>query len=149
MPLIQHYTIVSYRPNGDDYCRGCHMASSSSGFDLQETTDVEQAAGWVVDKLMADHKAERSPEVEKWQVTILINGASYGQDEDEEAEKARESIESRARIIFGARLDEERQKKEAEQARLKEEADQKKEAARIAKLAHERAEYDRLKQIYG
>lgn len=152
MSETRYYTIVSYRPNGDDYCRGCHMASSRSDFDLRETLDIDQAAGWVADKLMSDHKAKNSPEIDEWQVTILINGVLYGHDEDDdydEAESTREEIQSRARLIFTARLDEEKQKKEAEQARLKEEADRKKEVARLAKIEHEKAEYLRLQSLYG
>ena len=33
------YILVAYKPDSDDYCRGCHMASYSSDHEVIETDD--------------------------------------------------------------------------------------------------------------
>lgn len=141
MRSIHHYTIVSYRPDGDDYCRGCHMASSSSHFDLQETGDVEQAAIWVADKLMLVHKDRNSPEICEWEIYVLVDGHLYTDTED--------AIKDRAQAIFSARLEQEKRDQETRDAKLKEKAEQKRQELHLAKIAHEKAEYLRLEALYG
>lgn len=147
-----HYTIVSYRPNGDDYCRGCHMASSSSDFDLQETEDLEQAARWVADKLMADRRDAARREVCEWEVHVLCDGRrllDIASADEEGRESITDRITGRAQQIVAERIEDEKRKEAEKAAKLGEEAEKKKVAARVAKLAHERAEYERLKQQFG
>lgn len=147
-----HYTIVSYRSDGDDYCRGCHMASSGSEFDLQETEDQDQAAQWIADKLMDDRRDASRREVCEWEVSILCDGRlNLVEDSDIAStdEEERDTIRGKAQEVVAARIKEEDRKKAEKAAELAIAAEKKKEVARIAKLAHERAEFERLKQKFG
>lgn len=42
------YGLIAYKPNSDDYCKGCHMASYSSDFICEFGLNQEQ----IVDKLI-------------------------------------------------------------------------------------------------
>lgn len=39
---MSRFLLVSYKPNSDDYCRGCHMASYSSDLVLKEIDDIDE-----------------------------------------------------------------------------------------------------------
>jgi hypothetical protein len=37
---MSKYIVVSYKPNSDDYCRGCHMVSYESDFQIEYLDDA-------------------------------------------------------------------------------------------------------------
>lgn len=68
------YTLIAYRPNGDDYCMGCHMGSSSSEFEITYHRDIETLAEryLVIQKQMFDDRNDR--EVMAYEFTVLCEG---------------------------------------------------------------------------
>lgn len=91
-----NYTLIAYKPNNDDYCMGCHMASFSSDFELFCTTSEEE----LLDKWLDIRKAERQFDEHeaKYEITILFNGIdpdSGGCEEYEEFIRLREIIDQR------------------------------------------------------
>jgi hypothetical protein len=75
------FNIIAYRPNGDDYCRGCHMGSSDSQLETFHTEDVSKAAEFVAKKKFEDHiNTER--EVCNHDFIIILDGRVMHNDID-------------------------------------------------------------------
>lgn len=47
-PNTNRYTLIAYKPDSDDYCRGCHMASYSSDLIIFNALDVNK----IIDKMV-------------------------------------------------------------------------------------------------
>lgn len=142
------FTIVCYRSDGDDYCRGCLMSSSSSAFDLHVVETADEAGLRIAQKHFDDRDPKRDRAVQGWEVTLLINGGdSY--DDDEVAEEARACVEAAAEVHLQRMVDEEAARELAEKQRLEAvetEAQKQKEAE---KEQRERREYERLSAKFG
>lgn len=145
------YTVVAYRPDGVDTCRGCVMDRSSSDFELRCFQDLTEAARWQADKLM-DSPSGR--EYCSWEFTLLVDGMDdngwwevYGDSDREEP-----PFDQYRRLVDEAWAA--RKKAKEEQARLAQEAAEreaalKRERDAQAKEARERAELARLQARYG
>lgn len=138
-------TIIHYRPNGSDYCRGCHMGSSDSDFSIYTAESEDDAAASIANRLEEDSKSDR--EYCHWESYILLNGLEE-YDEGYDCELQR-SIFKKAEEIFNDRVkrDEEiaRQKKAEEKERkIKEKIEAKKKAEenRYAKFLKMKEEYN-------
>jgi len=65
-------TIVKYRANGIDTCRGCLVGSSDSDHEIYVTDDEDDAARSIAEKLFEDRNS--NSEFCNWEITILFNG---------------------------------------------------------------------------
>ncbi len=99
------FTVVCYRPDGSDYCRGCLMSTSSSRFELFEAETVDAAGADIAKKRFADLDPERGLAVCDWELTLLIDGAEYSGDDDA-AEEARSCVEVAAKVHLQRMIDE-------------------------------------------
>ena len=70
-------TVIQYRQNGNDVCRGCHMGSSDSDLKILHTTDQDEAAKQIGHCLFKDKVSDR--EYCDYDIFILQNG--IGPDE--------------------------------------------------------------------
>lgn len=142
------YTLIAYRPNGSDSCRGCLMGQSDSDHKIIITENMDKvSAEWAKFKF-EDKYADR--EFCHWDVTLLRNGmcisgyvdvdeSPCGEDDDYDVRK---SIEAKADEYLKDMVrdhEEEVQRKKEEAIRL---AEQK-------KLDRELEEFNRLKAKFG
>lgn len=44
------YTVIAYRPDYDDYCKGCYMGGSPSEQEIEAFDDQDAAARFIADK---------------------------------------------------------------------------------------------------
>lgn len=72
-----NYTIVAYRSNLDSYCRGCHMGSSDSDFEITYTQDVDEVSSIVAKYLKLDWDCRNDAYMDTWEITILFDGVAY------------------------------------------------------------------------
>jgi hypothetical protein len=160
------YTLVAYRPNGVDTCRGCVMGRSDSDFWLSVHTSAEDvAAEWAQSLFKESQNQER--EVCSIEYTLLVDGRDENNDRcwtpdgdldpahtdpdsgESYASLARDQVQklvseklTELKTAHQAELD---QKAAQEAARRQREAIQ----ARRAADEHERAEYLRLSAKFG
>jgi hypothetical protein len=66
-------TVIAYRPDGVDTCRGCVMNTWGSEFDLNEFDDFDSAAIDIASR-KHDDKYKKAYTASDWQITVLING---------------------------------------------------------------------------
>lgn len=149
-----NYTLIAYRPDGADYCRGCLMGQSSSSFNLTVTSDREEVVEAWAQCLVEDEEHELS--YCDWEVELLFGGRKPGEYDDDlegeawvaehsraEAEwKEHDAIKSEASARAAKVVKANKEKKEAEAARLRV-LEQKR------RTEVERAEYERLRQRFG
>jgi hypothetical protein len=137
------FTLIAYRPNGIDTCRGCLMGQSDSDLEINSYTDIESIAKAIFKYKEIDKKSER--EYCDYDLTILINGHDrYSCTDDDE----RERIDN----IFDEIYNYEEIVKQKEKERLDEEAKQlaiRKENERLEsiRLKAEKTERERLAKI--
>lgn len=72
MNNVDNYTVIAYRPDGDDYCMGCLMGRSSSDFELLCTEDGSEVIKLISNLLVRNHFAELA--VSSYIITLLKNG---------------------------------------------------------------------------
>lgn len=158
------YTLVAYKSNSSDYCRGCLMASYGSDFELWTGTELETLADRWASLLDRNRKMERGED--GFEVTLLINGVpapySYVEEFDKNQD-ARDALWAQQEALEPFFAD---AKAQAE-AKLKSIDDAREAAARVAqqkaeqaaaeatrkaalaKDAAERAEFERLSAKFG
>lgn len=155
------YTLVGYREDGVDMCRGCVMERSSSDFFLKVCFTAEEVAAEWARRLFDEERNGR--EYCSFEYTLLLNGRDDNNDPESWKvdalcnpetgegwyEEAREAIKARVAVLF--------EQLKAEKLAADERAKQAKEAqevgrrerARIDKEAAERAEYLRLQAKFN
>ena len=81
------YLLLCYRPDYDDYCRGCHMGSSTSEFDYFRYEQLEDAAK----KAAALDVENKHKEItfDNWEVTLLVRGDDPTEDESNDFSELR------------------------------------------------------------
>lgn len=131
------YTLVAYRENGNDYCRGCHMGSSDSDFGMEFTESLNHLQTMYAEYLKKDVDDEDSREVMLWDLTILRDGKDLYDDHD-----VYNAVVEGARNIAKAY-------KEAKALRLAEEKFLKQQQAAERKRQSDLAELARLQSQYG
>lgn len=62
--------IIAYKPDSEDYCRGCHMASYGSDFIIETFTNAEEMITLVKEIL---NRKMRVNEV-GYTITVIVNG---------------------------------------------------------------------------
>ncbi len=66
------YTLIHYRPDGSDYCRGCLMGTSPSELEIEVHDNVDTAALSIAQKELENTTSGR--EYAAWETTILVDG---------------------------------------------------------------------------
>jgi hypothetical protein len=131
------YTLIAYKPNGSDCCRGCVMSRWNSDFELctfEYIVDLEN-------ELFRFHKLTDETEG-SYELTILVNGIEESYLRDEELITDIDFCRSKAYKRYLLWVEESKK----EQLRKNAETQLKKEQS---KLAAERAEYEKLKAKFG
>lgn len=68
------YTLIAYRPNGDDYCMGCHMGSSSSEHSITYHKDIQALAEKYLEFKKQEFDDRNDREIMGYEYTILCEG---------------------------------------------------------------------------
>ena len=68
------YALVAYRPNGDDYCMGCHMGSSSSELSITYHKDIETLAEKYLEIQKQEFEDRNDREIMAYEYTVLCEG---------------------------------------------------------------------------
>ena len=147
------YTIVAYRPDGVDTCRGCVMARSSSDFECRAFSSMEEAAQFWATKRLESSTSAR--EYCSWEITALIDGLDCdswwtlkGQDCDDD-EPPFEELQRMADQAFNALVAARAEAARQEQLRAEAQAAAEREAAQLKKTAAEKAQLKALLAQYG
>jgi hypothetical protein len=142
-----NFTLLYYRANADDYCKGCHMSSTDSEFGyLWSDVESEIAEKWGALLFEDADLLERGEHrgLDYWDITLLIDGMDL-QNHTEPYNRViglANTVKDRLRKEAADRAEQERKKAEAEAKRQETLKAQKKEAA-------ERKEYERLHKKFG
>jgi len=145
MTTSNAYTIIAYRPEGADYCRGCLMDSSSSDHAIRYCETEQEAAEAIAGYRFESNHSGR--EYASWETTLLIDGRNYV--ETDEYPDAFDRVEAQAQQHL-QRLEQEH--REEEQRQKDAEARRKQEKKRQDEIAAEetdRREYERLTRKYA
>lgn len=78
----QIITIIAYRPDGTDTCRGCEMGRSSSDFDLVSSDDIEELTNFLFLIKKSDYDDREFREIQTYEVTFLVGGKESRNWED-------------------------------------------------------------------
>jgi len=145
--MNNHYTLIAYRPNGDDYCRGCLMDSSDSAFELTGDDSLEVIANTIAQYIF--HNSIREREFCEWEMTFLINGIyvsgtgdySSSRETPDEYYKIWDDVYTKGANLAGELI----QKKKAEDITKR---NAQIEAQRLLEVEKERKELQRLLNKY-
>lgn len=146
------YSLIAYKSNSVDTCRGCVMDRFDSDFELQTTTEEsELVARWAQ---LLKRNRDRTRGEGGFDITLLINGA----DADLESELAgddwdaweilndlRNRLETEANAAYQALVAAEQAAQAAAAQRAALQAEAAREARRLQAEADERATFTRLK----
>lgn len=77
-----NYTLIHYLSDGSDYCRGCHMGSSSSDFGIFFFENEEDVVNKYAELLVEEHLEKDVFGCHEY--VVLINGVNYDHSWDEE-----------------------------------------------------------------
>lgn len=138
---MAYYTLIAYKPDASDYCRGCHMASYSSNFEMAHGARLADLSAFWKRIQHTDLKSERGDSAHE--LTLLINGIP--RDElgfkdpamealVEESRAWERQLEAEVRAEFAAEKEHEAAEKAAAEQR-----------AALARETREREEYLRLR----
>lgn len=111
-------TILAYKPDSDDYCRGCVMARYSSNFQFKSSTEPDAMATFFAELLFA-HKHLDHGEAQH-EITWLFDGADHWEDPAIDAVQA--EITKRATQLAEAQEQEYQRKKTAAEEKQKRDA---------------------------
>lgn len=121
-------TVMAYKSDSDDYCRGCHMASYSSDFKWLSNASKEETIEFIASVLSyVTDRGECS-----YEVTVLIDGEEYPEEDSLKEE------------VLGAAQRLAKQKLEQHKADI---IKAKAESERISKQQAEREERKRLAEL--
>lgn len=151
------FTLIAYRPNGIDTCRGCLVGKSDSDMEINFFADIESIARAIFKYKEIDEKSER--EYCDYDLTILINGHDlYSCSDDNESERYHaiiDEINNYEEII--RQKEKERLVKEAKQLSIKIEKErlesirlksEKEEKERLLKIENDKKLYEELKKRF-
>ena len=134
-------TIIAYRPNGDDYCMGCHMGSSTSDLDIIQIYDISEASERISHYLFEN--MIKDLEYEDYEITILFDGQEANTEtrrmcKEDIMEAAQKRAIERLSIYESEQADR-KLKKQKEKERVLREAD-------LKQLAKLKAEYEQSEE---
>jgi hypothetical protein len=144
---MTNYTIIAYRPNYTDMCRGCVVGRSSSEHEISFFETLEDAA-----KKGAEYEIwneEKDTEYDDWEITLLIDGIdsdTWWLDRSWPCEETDpfETFCDLKRDMVTAEI--ERRRVEKERLKELEEAKKRRKATEAA-IAKERAEREKLREL--
>lgn len=137
------FTLIAYRPNGIDTCRGCVMDRSDSDLDIRSYDSIEEVATSIFEYNEISRNSDR--EYCEYDLTVLINGYQrYETSDDSEGERIHNLFEM---IDEYENIAKEKDKKKKEEAARLLEIKLKEERDRNAKLKAEEDERKRLEKI--
>ncbi len=156
------FTLIGYKPNSDDFCRGCHMASYSSDLEVWVGDDREELIRRWADLVQRNGKLEHGEEGYTIH-SVLVNGLPlFTTEHVQSGAMSDENIDrmddvQREHAAFEALLAAELARRRAAQAQLDAEAARQAQEAQAAAqraqeeatLAADRAEYARLHARFG
>ena len=137
------YTIVGYKDNKVDYCRGCYMGSVHSNFDLTVFSNIDEAAQHYAEMEMEDPYQWDRNICHYWELTVLMNGKELEPGKSDTHEFYPLVAKFKKQIL---QKTEEKEKEKAIQEKQKKEKEKKQKAQK--KEENERKEFDRLKKKY-
>lgn len=140
------YTVVCYRGNGADYCRGCLMDSSDSAHEIFFCANEEEAAQVFAGKRLLDRNSGR--EVCDWEITVLVDGLDEQHSEYEE-NSAFDRIATLAQVELDRLIAAENAAAEAKRIEEERRKAQAKAQAIIDAEQRDRETYERLRSKYG
>ena len=77
------YTVIAYKPDSNDYCMGCHMASYSSDMQWLSSENEEEVAQFIAEFIKKNHFSECGED--NYEFTYLYNGLENPYDEDSDS----------------------------------------------------------------
>ena len=155
------FLFLAYKPNSDDYCWGCHMASYSSNFEIHSRIKSSEALISIWADIINRNKnlsvGEKGYEVQIYEngkcvYDDIYGGMSYEDFESEYPDNFVEICDQKVEAML--KLKEEAEKKATEQHQAKKEREQaqellKQEKEEAAKKESRRKEYERLKNEFS
>jgi hypothetical protein len=134
------FTILAYKPDTQDVCRGCVVARYSSDFKWKSSMDKAVMAEFLAEIQFADKHCEHGES--SYEVTFLFNGEEFPEGEtDWMTEELRLEITKKAEGICTAKLAEEDRLKAAQAAENNRKAQEAKEKQEREQLVALRAKY--------
>ncbi|NDV50369.1 hypothetical protein [Salipiger sp. PrR003] len=132
------YTVLAYRPNGADYCKGCLMGTSDSDFEFEAFESAEEAARYAGEFLFHD-QLKTELEVDCYELTFLIDGV----EDHERNVEAMAEANMQERLEAHRKAEAERKKEEEAAAeRKREELEKRKHAEELAKFRELKAKFE-------
>ncbi len=122
-------TILAYKPDSDDYCRGCHMARYSADFEWKASMDRAMIAEFLSEILFRNKHLDTNET--GYDTTFLFNGEECGASDAWDTDAIRVELVEKATTLCAL--------KEADFQRV--EAEKQKRLA--DKLQHDREEQER------
>lgn len=135
---MTQYTLIAYRENGSDYCRGCHMGSSDSDFGMEFAEDLTQLKSQYAEYLKMDVDGEDDRALQLWELTVLVDGKDLYFEDGELLESIKDGAKDIAKLY-----------KEGKALRKAADALLKQQQAAERKRQHDLAELARLQCQYG
>lgn len=149
-PPAHTYTLVCYRANGVDTCRGCVMGRSDSDFELRVFTSPEDVAFLWAQKLREN--ASNGREYCDWDITLLIDGKEDWYDEEGNEcpamEAAFENVKGLLTLADEAVSGAERRAKALQEQKRAAQAAADAERTERARQVQMRADYERLRKVF-
>lgn len=135
----QVITLLAYKSDSVDICRGCVMARYSPDFKYIGSANKELITSFLADILFANKHLDHGES--GYEITFLFNGEEFPEEPGFETEGMRNELTRKAEVIVTAKL--------AEEQRVKTETDRKRQAAaQAAKEKEERQQLATLMEKY-
>jgi hypothetical protein len=141
------YTIIAYRPDHVDTCRGCVMGRTGSDHEISFYSELQQAAEKAADYDTRDE--ERDAAYAAWQVTLLVDGldeSEWWADRDWREEET-DPFETFNALKNEALKTTAERKREEKRRQEQQEADARRRRAVAAAAAKEEAERLQLREL--
>ena len=130
-------TIIAYRPDHTDYCRGCRMGSTESDMECGTFNTTYNATEFLA-KYMAENLIRDIYEYAAYDFTYVVNGLD---ERDWEPNSIEQNIQRRIYVaatiqaeVIATKYKEDKIAKEAEDKRIKEEETKQRELKQLAEL---------------
>ena len=132
-------TILAYKSDSQDVCRGCVVARFSSDFKWKASADRNEMATFLAEILFENKHCDIGESA--YEITILFNGEEFPEEPGFETEELRIKMTQEAEVIAQAKLVEEQRLKAAQAAETNRKATEAKEKQEREQLVTLRAKY--------
>lgn len=158
--MKNNYTVIAYKPDSEDYCRGCRMASYSSDLCIHNRLTRKEAIDTYKNYLVKAYDL-RVGEA-GYSITIICDSFIFFSDaesgcipdewEDEEFEFDRNEYNEFNKEFYSAKKDVEQEIVNYKEEKRRKEIEQQQQKNRVEKEAkdkYERETYERLSKKFG